>query len=70
MTETVREHDLLSIDCWCHPVRVYKAKNGNEVWVHQYEDDPQGPPPEAIAEAIVNACFDDEFDEEEEEDEP
>ncbi len=54
-----REHDVLSENCWCHPILYYEAPNGNQVWVHQYEDDPEGPPPEALMDAIVGACFDD-----------
>ncbi len=51
------QHDLAG-ECWCEPKKVFTAKYGTEVWVH---NDPKGtdPPEEAVAAAVMEAMDND-----------
>lgn len=49
-----RRHAWSSMDCWCRPVEVYTAPNGDSVLVHKGNGE-ELPPSSVIAQAIADA---------------
>ena len=54
---TYRSHGLAG-ECWCSPEKVFTAKYGTEVWVHNNAKSTQ-PPEEVVASAVMEAMDND-----------
>ena len=47
-------------NCWCEPVLEYTSPSGAKVWVHRDLAHGTRPPPEVIAQAIIECLMDEE----------
>jgi hypothetical protein len=50
------EPEHLDDDCWCKPYLIYTTANGIELYAHR-SDDGTKPPPDVIADAIIELAF-------------